>query len=84
MDKVLELLLFLMPEQIAKDLVAQGDLEFIASQTRIYLESDKDGKADIEAFHDCDGVRRMRQSQQKFDDGTPTQDDLEEWLRGNL
>jgi hypothetical protein len=62
-DRLYRVLRALIPEcpAMAEDLAEQGeDAEFVAAQLREYLTADAASQADMRAFHDSDGVEKVK------------------------
>lgn len=76
----LERLLAEIPEPMRSDLAAQ-DPVFAAEIARDYLAASPDSRADMLAFFEGDGPRRVHEAQRRDEDGTPTSGDLDGWLR---
>lgn len=54
--------------------------DFAREMAQRYLDADEAGKADITAFFESDGPRKVHESRLKIDDGIPTSHDLDKQL----
>ena len=75
----LEELLLAIPEPMRSALHEQ-EPEFARECALDYLTAEPDGQADMLAFFESDGPKKVDQAKQKHEHGTPTSADLEEWL----
>lgn len=78
----LERLLEKIPEPMRSDLREQ-DPVFAAEIARDYLAASPESQADMLAFFESDGPRRVGEAKQREEDGTPTSGDLERWMEGD-
>lgn len=56
--------------------------EFAQECAQSYREADEESKADIAAFFESEGPKKVHDLKKRDEDGTPTSDDLEGWARG--
>lgn len=79
MTPELEALLAKIPEPMRSDLREQ-EPELAAEIACDYLAASPESQADMLAFFESEGPRRVSEAKQRDEDGTPTSSDLEGWL----
>jgi hypothetical protein len=77
-ERLLEVLRLILPPGMARDLAREEDPEFIASAIVLYLSGDESVRDDMEAIHEDTDV--IREEELRAEEGTPTTEDLKEWL----
>lgn len=56
--------------------------EFARECAESYRAADEESKADILAFFESEGPRVVHEVKLKYEDGTPTSEELEGWSKG--
>lgn len=69
-----------LPEAIREALAGQP-LDLVTDTVETWATADDATRADILAFFESDGPRRVHEAKVKHRDGTPTASDLEGWAR---
>ena len=78
-------LLAKIPEAMRRDLQDQidvGNTDFAEKMAVDYLAMDPVAQEEVAAFHEQDGVRRMREIKLRHHEGIPTSSDLELMVNG--
>jgi hypothetical protein len=69
-----------LPDEM-RDALADQKPEFVAEMIERWRVADEETRADILAFFESDGPRRVHEAKVKHEDGTPTSADLDAWAR---
>lgn len=67
---------------VLRDALRLQSPDFAQECARAYLDADEPSRADILAFFESDGPRKVHEAKQHIEHGIPTSEEIEGWARG--